>query len=157
MNTTGNGLRSKEEILSVFDNLRSQLDDYQDTREKLIKVNTHNSRLDQNLTHRRFPLSSRLGQPRRDKPLEEADLPPPPRHDRGDQEWPGDCQDRAPEVRADRADLRGHEARFGGGPVLATPEGCVSWPSGVRRSPQLRTLPDTQHPYHLGPSPESFI
>jgi len=32
------GLRSKQEIVSLFDVLRSQLDNHQDTREKLIKV-----------------------------------------------------------------------------------------------------------------------
>ena len=36
----GNGLRSKQEIQSLFDTLRSQLDNFQDTREKLVKVNT---------------------------------------------------------------------------------------------------------------------
>lgn len=53
MSSTGNGLRSKEEIQSLFDVLRSQLDYYQDTRERLIKVNTILP-LNQNLTHRRF-------------------------------------------------------------------------------------------------------
>jgi len=38
MTTTGSGLRSKEEIVSVFDLLRSQLDNHQDTRERLIKA-----------------------------------------------------------------------------------------------------------------------
>ena len=54
MSATGNGLRSKQEIQSLFDVLRSQLDSHQDTREKLIKVNTQLP-LNQNLTHRRFP------------------------------------------------------------------------------------------------------
>lgn len=39
MNETTNGLRSKQEIKSLFETIRSQLDDFQDTREKLIKVN----------------------------------------------------------------------------------------------------------------------
>lgn len=40
MSEIGNGLRSKQEIQSLFDTLRSQLDNFQDTREKLVKVNT---------------------------------------------------------------------------------------------------------------------
>lgn len=40
MSEVGNGLRSKDEIQSLFDALRSQLDSFQDTREKLVKVNT---------------------------------------------------------------------------------------------------------------------
>ena len=55
MSETGNGLRSKQEIQSLFDTLRSQLDNFQDTREKLIKVNTQLS-LNQYLTYRPFPL-----------------------------------------------------------------------------------------------------
>ena len=39
MSEIGNGLRSKREIQSLFDTLRFQLDSFQDTREKLIKVN----------------------------------------------------------------------------------------------------------------------
>ena len=57
MSPTGNGLRSKQEIVSLFDALRSQLDKHQDTREKLIKVNTKLP-LNQNLTHRRFSFHS---------------------------------------------------------------------------------------------------
>jgi len=38
MSETGNCLRSKQEIQSQFDTLRSQLDNFQDTREKLIKA-----------------------------------------------------------------------------------------------------------------------
>lgn len=85
MSSTGNGLRSKKEIVSLFDVLRSQLDKYQDTREKLIKVNTQLP-FSQNLTHRRFSFSFHLcsGQPRCNKPLKKAHLSPPPCHERGD-------------------------------------------------------------------------
>ena len=56
MSATGGGLRSKQEIEFLFKGLSSQLDYYQDTREKLIKVNTQLP-LDQNLTDHRFPPS----------------------------------------------------------------------------------------------------
>lgn len=39
MSEIRSGLRSKEEIQCLFDTLRSQLDNFQDTREKLVKVN----------------------------------------------------------------------------------------------------------------------
>ena len=81
MSPTGSGLRSKQEIVSLFDVLRSQLDNHQDTREKLFKVNTQLP-LNQNLTHRRFSpstcLLSHLDQSRCHEPLEEAHLSPPP-------------------------------------------------------------------------------
>lgn len=60
MDATGSGLGSKQEIKTLFDVLRSQLDDYQDTREKLIKVNTHLP-LNQNLTYCCFPPPPHLG------------------------------------------------------------------------------------------------
>lgn len=43
MSEIGSGLRSKPEIQCLFDTLRSQLDDFQDTREKLVKVHTHST------------------------------------------------------------------------------------------------------------------
>jgi len=55
MSATGGGLRSKQEIESLFEVLSSQLDGYHDTREKLIKVNTQLP-LDQTLTQ--SPLST---------------------------------------------------------------------------------------------------
>ena len=62
MSPTGSGLRSKQEIVSLFDVLRSQLDKHQDTRERLFKVNTQLP-LNQNLTHRRFSPSTSVFSP----------------------------------------------------------------------------------------------
>lgn len=93
MSTIGSGLRSKQEIVSLFDELRSQVDSYQDTREKLIKVNTR-FLLCQDLT-------IYLDQPRYHTPLKEAYLSPPPRCERGDWKRPGGRENRTAKVQTD--------------------------------------------------------
>ncbi|KAF9785994.1 Translin [Thelephora terrestris] len=49
MGETGRCLRSKQEILAQFDTLRSQLDNFQDTREKLIKASRDATNLSKRL------------------------------------------------------------------------------------------------------------